>query len=260
MKNHMKLVQNECNTQYGCSENGCERVYSSTNSLRKHHKMNHTKITSEQVTQKVYEPEALHIVNNTVELNSNPMHSTNDVGIVAAYSINDGQNDKTNITKTFAEVALQIVISLYADANSSRKQAEYIINKIEEVVNNECFESIKEIIDQNVVDALAKQELKKKWEEIQTSFSNIYTQWKFISALKKSNYFVNSKKVVFGYREECVKTRLIYKSDDGSIISLKCVLSKFFEIPNIYEKTKNYISQLQSDNTNNISNIIQTDY
>ncbi|KAK0076105.1 hypothetical protein PV326_011064 [Microctonus aethiopoides] len=139
MKNHMELVHNECNTQYACSENGCE-----------------------QITQKVYEPEAIHIVSDTVELNSNPMHSTNDVEIVAAHSINDGQNDKTNITKTFSEVALQIAISLYADANSSRKQAEYIINKIEEIVNNECFESIKEIIDKNVVDALAKQELKKK--------------------------------------------------------------------------------------------------
>ncbi|KAK0162584.1 hypothetical protein PV327_006351 [Microctonus hyperodae] len=133
MKNHMELVHNECNTQYGCPENGCERVYGSTNSLRKHHKTNHTKMTSSQITQKVFEVEAIHIVSDTIKLNSNDMH----------------------------KVALKIAIASYADANSSRKQAEYIINKIDEVVNNECFESIKGIIDMNIVNALAKQELKK---------------------------------------------------------------------------------------------------
>jgi len=56
--------------------------------------------------------------------------------------------------------------------------------------------------------------------------------------------------------ENALKTVNVY----DELISLKQVLKAFFEIPNVFDKTYNYITTLNENDTDEIHNIIQTNF
>jgi len=69
---------------------------------------------------------------------------------------------------------------------------------------------------------------------------------------------VDFETITYGYREELNINEMKYVKNSGSVISIAFILKKFFEIPNIFTKTIDYLTKLQSEK--NISNIMQTEF
>jgi len=76
--------------------------------------------------------------------------------------------------------------------------------------------------------------------------------------LRKRNYLVDFETITYGYREELNINDMKYVKNSGSVISIAFILKKFFEIPNIFTKTIDYLTKLQSEKS--ISNIMQTEF
>jgi len=101
----------------------------------------------------------------------------------------------------------------------------------------------------------------EKFEILQNVFSNLDSEYKRNKLLTNEGYYIKPTRVFFGTmevkNENALKTVNVY----GQLISfIKQVLKAFFEIPNVFEKTCKYITTLNENDTDEICNIIQTNF
>lgn len=76
--------------------------------------------------------------------------------------------------------------------------------------------------------------------------------------MRKRECFIDPQKITFGFREEQKSGLIDFTRNVGTILPLHVILKKFFELPEVFEKTINYVTSLQSKE--NVSNIMQTEF
>lgn len=232
MQYHMRYFHNKKTITYACAGNLCNRTFHNLNSLRNHYRKCNNKL-SRNID--------VSTCNYDANINYDNCESEDFITIYKNISSNLTENVKK---LSFFENALKIASTLYGDVKLSRIQAEKIITLFEEVLNCESLNSLKEFvikhIDESVLD-----EFKTRFNDLQSSFSQINTQHKCFAELRKRNYLMDSETITYGYREELNVNAIKYVKSSGSVISIAFILKKFFEIPNVFMKTIDYLTKLQ---------------
>lgn len=151
-------------------------------------------------------------------------------------------------------------LSSYPDM--ARARAEKIINDTDQLFKT-FFDKIKDI-QEVIVDSDNSNNISQRVTEIlernRSCFSDIATEWRCFKKFGKQGTFIPPQHYCLGQREEFVhkeQTQILKMVPvSAQYIPIRRVLKKFFEIPNYFEETLNYIETV-NNKRNIITNIIQ---
>ncbi|KYN19735.1 hypothetical protein ALC57_07962 [Trachymyrmex cornetzi] len=110
-------------------------------------------------------------------------------------SINNLNNESTDCESQFStNSSFELSATLYGDIKMSRIQADNIITLFHETLNNEFMNSLKEFLEKHI-NKPALGEFKKRFNDLQSSFSQINSEHKCFEELRKRNCLIDSKTV-----------------------------------------------------------------
>ena len=143
----------------------------------------------------------------------------------------------------------------------NRSQADRAIQNFDNFLNSDSVNSFKSLILESV-DKSAYVGIAQRFNDFQSSFSFINTEYKCFNELRETGCLIEPEKITYNFRDEPAAGQsvpiIVDKKNSGSIIPLPATLKKIFELPNVLVETVNYMSLLESTENNEISNIIQT--
>jgi len=265
--------------KYSCRFKSCDRSYSDYKTLNKHQRRcKHFKaaVLEPEVSQTSIidmRKQATNIFNN-IEIDSeifkkpdlketrlkirhipnNEIESNNDI----VFKTSDTESGMIFVRNDLRTIALQMISSLHSDATLSRIQIDRITRIFHLFLNTSYVNDLKKYI--SFMESPNSNHIVEKFEILQNVFSNLESEYKRNKLLTNEGYYIEPTRIFFGTmevkNENALKTVNVY----GQLISLKQVLKAFFEISNVFEKTCKYITTLNENDTDEICNIIQTNF
>lgn len=155
-------------------------------------------------------------------------------------------------------VALAMISSLQSDPTLSRIQSDRIARLLYSFLNTKYFNNLKQQI--SAMQSQNSKYIVENFEIFQHVFKDLDNEYKRNKILTNLGYNIEPTPIFFGTVEirnkDALKTDNVY----GQLISLQKVLKVFFEIDDIFNKTCKYITSLNEDDNNEITNIIQTPF
>ncbi|XP_044578758.1 uncharacterized protein LOC123261257 [Cotesia glomerata] len=258
ISHHLRVAHNQYVPVYSCSDSMCCRIYNSFNSLRNHHKRCHNNTDTRSVQLNSNDD------NSNYEVSSHCMNTAFDPPSQPTYYSYNNIIEKLIIPEVkikksfFSNNALITATELYGDLSLNRSQSENIIKIIHDnILNSQEFNSLKSSVS-NIVPSSSLHDILMKFNGIQSCFSEIKTEHLFTKQLRKLNYFIDPKPVVYGYRDELRSGVLEQIKCEGFIIPLEKYLKNYFEMKNVFSSILNYMTKIEIKN--NIENIIQTNF
>lgn len=250
---------------YACGMLSCPRVFSSIDSLRKHLKMKHS-LANNQNTARSRPKKQKKKQNNTVcdvplcdELESTPRTSQNDETNISNILPDNSENIITYGIDNQDLVLFAAELFSFSDIPRCRainiiKSTSNVIETILGRVQNRVLMSIKESNSQIQLET----NIQKIFHETQLKTSSI-TEWNLLNLFKSLGTFIEPTEYLLGeipeFRKKNNTRRLVMKEVFAQFIPIRNVLKNFFELPNIFEETKNYLRTLEHDDI--ISNFVQ---
>lgn len=190
---HIRYIHKVHAINYSCTGSSCNRTFNSINSLRNHFRKCHDKLVEEESKNVNYD------YISKIDLNI-ASDETEQFTTVDENTLQNENMTETN-EKSFLKTALKIATSLYGDAKLSRIKAEQIITMFNDVLNGHFMNSLKEIIIKSINNS-AVNKIQEKFDDLQSSFFQIDTEYKCFQQLQKRHYLIVPKNVIYGYREE----------------------------------------------------------
>lgn len=235
---------------YTCRYEACGRSYSNYKTLHKH--------------QRQYKHfERVSTYTESVQLsNANTQYSEPSIS-------NDWTSDcddtvvfeESNVECTENElrmVTLATISSLQSDATLTRTQIDRITRILYSFYNTKYFNDLKQHI--SAIESPNSNNIIERFETFQRVFKELDNEYKRNKILTELKYYIEPTRIFFGNidtrNKDALKTVDVY----GQLISLKEVFKVFFEIDDTFDKTCKYITSLNEDSNNGITNIVQTTF
>jgi hypothetical protein len=262
-KYHMKYVHHiqTADIIFSCPEEGCTRAFDNLHSLRKH-AVCHERIAEEQhipIADETTCTLELFPRNSEVD-DENVTHSDLWPYLPADSSDEDFTAPIICGSSNLFEYALNVVSTFYSDSSLSRVQVERIIHKFDGFLKCDWFDNFRDLVLTST-NEISKEQIFDKFKELQSVFSTIDSDHKRLKELQSRGFYIKPEEVIFGFKEEKNRLGLLENiKHTGQFIPLRAVLKIFFEIPNVFQETIDYISLLESAQDPKVSNIIQTVY
>ena len=262
----MRQMHKQYTCSYQCIENTCSRVFLLLRSFRSHFQRDHERpnlqhpCASEDLPYENYD-DSSQVDNMDVEEETN-QHTCKD-NYPGTHAIPEiSHNSNLNEMSVFHKQALKIASNFHGDMTLNRSQAERVIQNFDNFLNSDSVNSLKSLILESV-DNSAYSEIAQRFNDFQSSFSSINTEYKCFKKLREAGCLIEPEKITYNFRDEPAAGQsapiIVDKKNSGSIIPLPALLKKFFELPNVLVETLNYMSLLESTENNEFSNIIQTE-
>lgn len=270
---HLKLIHEI--SLYKCAETDCCRNFSSFHSFRNHLKKIHQEDnnTTPSVIDSVPASKNMKIhkaqLNETCDSESDIFPDNSDYGKASksflsnsAFNYMHPQLDTSLLKESIQENTVMLISKFYADKTFTRKHVQIIIESIKNL-----FEEPINIFQNTLLHVLQNSNVPKEERSlisdqlfcIQNIFTDLHSEYYRLKYLEESTCFVKPIEYIVGERLDNVAdgTGLpkVYKSQ---FIPLQKVLTNFFQLPFVLEKTLHNINMLKSSSV--FSNIIQGEF
>lgn len=262
---HFKVIHKlGKNSLYHCKESGCVRRFSSIDSFRKHFSKMHNFGT---------ETSAVHSLNtklNTSESLSGDKYQCNDEvrGMDVEYNSQFDHCSADNMNEfciLLSRASTKFICKMYDEATLTRKQVLKVIAECKNFIFS-CTEYMKDCITKifdKYVDSILPKD-KNLCLSMFANFNNVFetldTEYKIFKHLGERGLFIKPVEITIGQRLEQVGSRTIQKDVKIQYIPPAKTLKGFFELSNVYSQTIDYMQKLNHDNSDVISNVMQSVY
>lgn len=249
---HFKIVHNlQSDSIYRCRQGICRRDFQSTHSFRKHlwenHKENTSYNTSSNTTSNISNPDA-----NFFKLSSN---STTDK-VVDAFE---------NFEDILQNCVLQFLAKLYNHSAIPRNVIQIIVEECTHFFNSELMNLLNNLVIDELQSCPHHKEkvstIATYFKKIKNPFNGYSSEYLRIKALSISKCYIPPQEYKIGHRiVETIKNGnkvLEVKDVNATLIPLRLVLKRLFELPNAYEK---FLGFLTEKNTKLVSNFAQSEF
>lgn len=234
---------------YTCPHRGCGRSYPDYKTLHRHQKTyNHCK---EVVTRTETLLSDMNTENLEISISNDCKSDCNDTVVLENSDTKSAQNE-------LYMTALATISSLQSDATLTRIQSDRIARILHTFLNTKYFNDLKEKIF--AMESLNAKYIVDNCEIFQNLFSDLDTEYKRNKILGNLGYYIEPTPIFFGTRETRKHDLLQIENVYGQLISLHKVLKVFFETGDTFNKTCKYVTSLNEDSDNGITNIIQTTF
>lgn len=254
---HLKIIHKfENNSVFGCRVQSCRRSFPSANSFRKHLKAHENKT----------------LINLTDTFNSD---NSSVIGAEQSQtSLTDVVNNVENaaedqnpseIFEKFQRKLLEkstiFICRLYLNTSFCRKDIQVIIDFITDLL----FQPM-DMLKYNILESIFKASsdqifnVNRHFDEFHNIFENFSSEFKRFKYLETLGCFVKPETYVVGQNLERRTNSIPFpKKYTAEYIPMNRVLTKFFQLPGVYNHTLKYLDRLSYE-SDNISNIVQTNY
>ncbi|XP_066596595.1 uncharacterized protein [Prorops nasuta] len=172
--------------------------------------------------------------------------------------------DVNKFNEFITEAAACVIAKMYSSLDLPRARLHEIIEHFQAFLQNSTISTfMNHLIDRLKILGEYSDNIsayKTMLEILLNPFRNLRSEYQCIKYFKNSGIYISTENVVIG------KEKVLDKKDDGSdlkikeasmqFIPLRHVLTKFFELPKIFESVLSYIDKLEQDDIL-VTNIIQ---
>lgn len=229
---HIKLFHNE---KWQCGQLNCGRIFNNSSEFSRHlnkHDNENGTLFSNSSDQKTQLP-SVSLSNNSInqfipELNLN-------TSVLEAENFNNYEDNNANdIDDVINDLLITFILSISIKSNINRKSTLEILKHVETL-----FVSVLNAM--NLTDIATK---------ITKHISELQSESKIIKHLSKKGKFIHPQQFKIHSKVDKVqkKHKITYAKKDinATIVPLRFYLKKFFELPDVYNKTINYMNSLNS--------------
>lgn len=205
---------------------------------------------------------SIHALKKHVKSKHNSNQNTSDTSIKLTHTTSFEKNDAIEIEAKETEILpeqitsfciqdniLNFVLSLYSKDNLSRKQANEILNDIQEFLTKP-ISLLLESIENFKTDAT----LQKIAKILLCPFENFNTEYKLLKHLESKDLYLspNNYKIDETVQEKHQKGKISIKSvaTKGIMMPVEFQIKKFLEQPGIFKKILDYEKEINSSNSN----------
>lgn len=251
---HISIKHSEC-TYFNCVIEGCNRSFNIWNSYRKHLRNKHAVLNRFN--------EACNAPRQTDLLNiSSDTNETSHLDFVSEEEIFHSISSP-DFNTSLKEHADRLVSKIYIKPGLPRNQVDSVIEDFSSFLGGSFLTILKE----KVLDALktnaeveAISSIKEMFESLSNPFNHLSTEYKRIMYFQSIGVYISPKTYDIDFHIGRKKTKQGVKPEmiqvTGQCISLRHVLKKFFELPDVFNSTMQYMQKVQSK-TDVIYNFIQ---
>lgn len=262
---HFDFKHTSLLTVYKCGENSCYRKWSSRNSLRKHllgpnHNFSAWSV-KQNTRQRHIEYNNIEIVNECID-----QDNTNKSDILSVESSTN--NYLSAITPTEFESIIKdrsdvFVAKLYNRHSIPRNHLQNIIDDITNLFASGHISILKETVISHLhilgSDTDTLQKIISMFNSVENSFYHLRNEYQRVAHFKSCGKHIAPIEYCIGKRRvrENTETFIAEKVKDvyGYFIPLRHILTHFFQLPDAFTATINYINSLNE--SDNVSNFIQ---
>lgn len=250
---HFKIVHNlRTDSTYRCREGLCRRDFQTINSFRKHVKNKHGTFQNEC---------NISTSDNYSDTSSNFFNLSS--------STNNTTNKRRDDFEVFEHIlntcVLQFIAKLYDNSTIPRNVIQLIVEETSDLFNSDliCFLK-KYVIDAFESCSNCKERVSTTntlFNKIQNPFKGLSSEYLRLKALSDTNFYIPPIEYKVGQTTvETIKdgnTILTLKDVTATFIPLRTVLKHLFELPEVFEKSLNFIKPTQ---TKNVRNFVHSEF
>lgn len=254
---HFKYVHNlKTNDIYQCTEPNCTRVFSTSNSFRKHIKGNHV----------------ITVLPDEIQQVSNIFNNSNNNGNSESPC---SPNSDTNILNSSLEVVerssedleyAKFISTLYHNSLIPRNAVQFIVEHTSKFLQD-CFipiveQKVSKYLDTQelVSSAGAKTYVKHALQSVSQPLSNLNTEYKRLKYFQSHNVFIEPQDYIIGQRMKPSHSNTFVTMQSvnviGKFIPLRKIFKAVFEMEGFLDCINQYTKSLENENEI-LSNIIQ---
>lgn len=188
----------------------------------------------------------------------NPINNSSDQKSTRTFDANFEQFQSKLVRNN-----VSFMCTLYGENNLCRKDIQNIMANVSELIS-EPLAILKDFIMTSICDSYSVKfhdslHIQSYFEEFENMFNGFKTEYQRFNYLEKFGYYIPPLQYVLGQRlEKKSNSNVTPTNYTAEFICLTNVLTKFFLLPNVFDKTLEYIEHLQGQKQ--IYNIIQTDF
>lgn len=243
---HFKLIHNlKPDDRYNCGENACTRHFPSLNSYRKHLKvhvdsLNNTSNDCSNVSNTFEISEASFLSNET----HTSLESSNDTNDC---DIKDNKAKLQNLLNIMNRKMLVFFSSLYANNTLNRANVQIIMEHIKDLFLTPLNQLKKHVID--IVqdhDIPVQHYIDESFDVLTNVLETFNSEHLRLKLLKESGCYIPPEEIVIGEHIEQTSSNCEphHKTVTAAFIPLRHVLKSFFQLPNVFQFTNNFIKNI----------------
>lgn len=253
---HYKLIHKFVDTsEYNCNEKDCNRAFPSLNSFKKHFKNAHFNDIYETIDDIIQSPSVNALITNE-SVSSSSLPTT---GIVMPSDTAQNNNvDLSPFKELFSQRVLLFVSELYDNNYLPRNVVQKVIDGFEECIALPIHYLREQISSTSFANLSQRKTMLDICAMIENMFHAVKSEHFRFKSLTSAEMYIKPVDITVGQHlvlnsEGVMQTKPL----TCQYISITSVLSKFFEMENVYDKCFEYYrNEITSDTSNYVSSIL----
>lgn len=259
---HFSLLHKfEMNNRYVCAQNDCNRIFHNIHIFKRHlitdHSQDNERSFDFQTELAINVSTAFNDHNRDIDIPPSNLLLCEDERTSDCDNINDILID---LKERFKHEAAKFTSSFYNELSMSRIHVQTIITSTRMFIKNIFSYAKPNILNyiDNVDNAARMEQI---FTLLETPFDSLDSEYKRFNYFKEQGTLIEPESYVIGQhtigKKIDSKYVIVPALATGQYISVKTVLQKLFALPGCLQQILDYMQNLKSVKSNNISNIIQ---
>lgn len=248
LKHHFDIIHSNIKIdRYKCAEHGCNRHFSLLNSFKRHLRLHHAERGTQEDNR--FNPvniseQPLCIIDSNAE--SIPCSSgSKEIGSIP--------NQFTPIHRPSSNIGFQdrlakFCASLYAKPQVPRNVIQFVIDGINSVVIDALKDSSRSLHDTDSQSLHSQSHVTSLVNVIEHSFHSLSSEHKRFAYFENKGTYIPPRQYVIGETLTEVRRNNVLHVEPTvitqQVIDLRCILKKYFELPNVFQETLECIKDI----------------